>query len=63
MSMYEKLKIPPSTMTITKEMIKISNFDLIPTDKLSEKLWQYFPESEPFSLNFESAGVESKLFL
>ena len=49
-------------MIITKEMIKIATFDLIPTDWISDALW-YFPEGESFSLNFESAGVESKLLL
>ena len=60
--MFEKLKIPGNTMIITKELIKIATFDLIPTDFIDEIVW-YFPESEAFSLNFETAGVESTLFL
>ena len=56
MPMFEKLKFPPSAMIITKEMIKIATFDLIPTDWINEKLW-YFPEGEAFSLNFETAGL------
>ena len=62
MPMFEKLKFPPSAMIITKEMIKIATFDLIPTDWINDALW-YFPEEEAFSLNFETAGLESKLFL
>ena len=50
-------------MTITKEMIDIASFDLLPTDWMSDILWDYFPESEPFSINFETAGIEAKLFL
>ena len=50
-------------MTITKEMIKIAQFDLLPTDWLTEMLWEYFPESDPFSLNFETVGYEAKLSL
>ena len=62
MPMFEKLKFPPSAMTITKKMIKLATFDLIPTEWISDMLW-YFPEGEAFSLNFETAGIESKLFL
>ena len=63
MPLYEKLKIPPISMAITKEMIKISNFDLLPTEWISEILWEYFPEEEAFSLNFETAGIEAIEFL
>ena len=60
--MYEKLKYPASAMMITKEMIKIATFDLIPTNEINETLW-YFPEEESFSASFDTAGVESQLFL
>ena len=62
MPMYEKLKIPASSMVITKEMIEIVNFDLVPTDSIDDYVW-YFPEVSAFSLNFETAGVESILAL
>ena len=61
--MYEKLKFPASARIINKEMIKIATFDLIPTEVFDDMLWEYFPEGEAFSLNFEAAGVESQLFL
>ena len=60
--MYEQLKFPATAMIITKEMVKIATFDLIPTEWISELLW-YFPEQEAFSLNFEQSGIESILFL
>ena len=60
--MLDKLKFPPVTMVINKEMIKIATFDLVPTDWVIEALW-YFPEGEAFSVNFESSGVESKLLI
>ena len=63
MPMYKKLKIPPQSMTISKEMLKISNFDIIPIDWLSAAIWDYWPEDDAYSVNFESAGVESTLFL
>ena len=43
-------------------MISLTSFDLIPTD-WALKLFGYFPEDNPFSLNFETAGLESKLLL
>ena len=63
MPMFEKLKFPASAMSTTKEMSKIAQFDLIPTDWLSDLLWTYWPEEEPFSLNFSTMGYESTLFL
>ena len=49
-------------MIITKEMIKIATFDLIPTDFVFEYFF-YFSEQDAFSLNFEEVGVESVLLL
>ena len=60
--MFEKLKFPPSAMTITQKMIELASFDLIPLDWAIDLLY-YFPEGDPFSLNFETVGIESKLLL
>ena len=62
MPMYEKLKFPASAMMVTVELINIATFDVIPTESIDSALW-YFPEEEAFSLNFETAGVESQTFL
>ena len=62
MPLYEMLKFPANAMTISKELIKVAKFDLIPTEWIDEILW-YFPEGEAFSQNFDAAGFESQLFL
>ena len=62
MPMFERLKFPASAMIVTKALIDIATFDLIPTEILDEYLW-YFPEGDAFSASFETAGVESTLFL
>ena len=49
-------------MEISKELIKVAKFDLVPTEWIDEIFW-YFPEGEAFSQNFDSAGFESQLFL
>ena len=61
MPMLEKLKFPANAMLITKELIKVASFDLIPTDIIDEQLF-YFPYGDAFSSNFETAGVESTMF-
>ena len=43
-------------------MIKLATFDIIPTDALDEAIY-YWPEADPFTVNFEMAGVESTLLL
>ena len=62
MPLYEKLNFPASAMLLTKEFIKIGTFDLIPTDWLNDLIW-YFPDEDPFSLNFETLGIASKHLL
>ena len=59
MPLYENLKIPASAMIITKGFIHVATFDLIPTDWLTDLIWDYFPEEDPFSQNFEIVGYES----
>ena len=49
-------------MMVTAFMIKIATFDLIPTEAIYEEFF-YFPEIDPFSLSFETVGIESTLFL
>ena len=49
-------------MSMLQELIDLSSFDLISTDGIDELIF-YWPEIEPFSVNFESSGVESVNFL
>ena len=56
--MFEQLKFPANSMMVTKELIKIATFDLIPTEQFDDMLW-YFPEGEAFSVSFEAAGIDS----
>ena len=43
-------------------MIKLATFDLIPTEFIDAEI-HYWPESEPYSVNFEMAGTESVFLL
>ena len=49
-------------MLVTKELITIATFDLIPTELLIEEL-AYFPDMDALSLSMETSGVESTLFI
>ena len=60
--MFEKLKFPANVMTVVEQMSKLATFDLIPTEGLDEEMYNW-PDEAPYSVSFESAGVESKLFL
>ena len=62
MPMFEKLKFPANAMTVIEQMVKLATFDLIPTESIDDEIYDW-PDEEPYSVNFESAGVESKLFL
>ena len=60
--LLEKLQMPANSLVVTKELVKISTFDLIPTEFIDEMIW-YFPDVDAYSLNFEMVGVESTLLL
>ena len=60
--LLEKLQIPANSLVITKQLVKIATFDLIPTEFIDEMIW-YFPDADAYSLNFEMVGVESTLLL
>ena len=47
----ESIKFPAKTMLINKAIIDISNFEVIPSETINKMLF-YFPEEDPFSLNF-----------
>ena len=57
-----KLKIPGNVQFVSTFLVTIATFDLIPTDKLNDYLY-YFPEEEPFSINFAQYGYDSRLFI
>ena len=49
-------------MMVNEVMLEIANFDVIPTEHLDQKI-HYWPETEPYSVNYEMAGTESTFFL
>ena len=56
------LKFPANAMIVVEEMVKLATFDLIPTESIDEEMYDW-PDEAPYSVSFESAGVESKFFL
>ena len=47
----ENIKFPANVMMINQVFTEIANFEVIPSEKINERLF-YFPEEEPFNLNF-----------
>ena len=62
MPMLRNLKFPGNAMMLNEVIISVATFDLIPTDLLDEQLY-YFPEEDPYSLNFAQVGYEFTLFV
>ena len=63
MAMFSHLKFPANSMTVIRFMISLATFDLLPTELIDQEIY-YWPESDgAFSVNFETSGVESELFL
>lgn len=58
----EGIKFPANAMIINQAIIEIANFELIPSGEINDKLF-YFPEVDPFSLNFSECGIDSLFFL
>ena len=47
----EDFRLPANAMTVTRIIIEIATFELVPTDEIMSEV-SYFPEEKPFSLNF-----------
>lgn len=60
--MMGELKIPANAMEAIANLVEIATFDVIPVSSLEEEIY-YFPEADPFTVNFEMVGTESTLFL
>ena len=60
--LVEGHKFPANASSMLGKMIEFAEFDLIPTEYLDELMY-YWPESDPFSANFESVGIETTFFL
>ena len=58
----EGIKYPANAMLINRVVMEISNFELLPSEEINNKLF-YFPEVDPFSINFEECGIDSTFFL
>ena len=60
--MIEGLKFPANAMEVIQNMIDLATFDLLPTEFLDAEIY-YWPEMDPYTVNFEMAGIESLYFL
>ena len=60
--MFKGLKFPANAMMVIEFMIQLATFDLVPTSFVDEEMY-YWPESDPFSTNFEMAGTETVFLL
>ena len=58
----EGIKFPANVMLINELFIEISSFEIVPSEDINNELF-YFPEVDPFSLNFSECGIDSKFFL
>ena len=60
--LIDKMKFPANAMMVNEFIVDFVTFDLIPVDWLDQKI-HYWPDFDPFSLNFESAGIVSIFYL
>ena len=62
MPLFKDLKFPGNASIVTTSVIAIATFDMYPTHLIDDELYD-FPESDPFNLNFQMCGMESKLLV
>ena len=60
--LMDAIQFPANVMLVNKVFTDIANFEVIPSDVINAELY-VFPEEDPFNLNFQECGVESKNFL
>ena len=60
--MIKQLYFPGNTQDYLKYIVEVVNLDLLATQIDEENLY-YLPEAEPFNINFEAVGIETKLLI
>ena len=60
--LFSQLKFPGNASLMNSIMISIATFDLIDTESIDDQMY-YFPEEDPFNLNFQQSGYESNFIL
>ena len=43
-------------MAVTAYIVNLAKFDLIPVHLITDKIY-YFPDGDPYNINFEQAGL------
>ena len=51
MTLLTKLKFPGNSQLMNYHLLKIATFEIVPIEFIDEKIY-YFPEEDPFNLNF-----------
>ena len=57
MPLYE-LKFPANLMIVNNSMIQLSTFEILPSEAILNEMF-FFPDADPFSLNFLQCGFET----
>ena len=60
--MLKQGRFPANASSVLAMFIKFATFDLIPTEKIDDLIYNW-PDSDAFNLGFETSGVESNYFL
>ena len=56
------MKFPANSAIFIELINTIVSLDLIPTESVDEKIYE-LPEDDPFNVNFEAMGIESKILV
>ena len=62
MPLFKNLHFPANSLAFNEFLLKIVNFDLVPTEWLEESLYKV-RDQDSFNINFEACGIETKLFI
>ena len=62
MPLCEKIHFPANAAFVNEKISEFAFFDLIPTDKVDERIYD-LPVEKPFNLNFQMFGYESRLYI
>ena len=58
----EDVRLPANAMSVTRMITEIATFELIDSETINQMMF-YFPETEPYSLNFQECGYDYRNFI
>ena len=57
------VKYPANSQIFNSYIVKLTTFDILNTESIEDEIYNELPDLQPYNINFEASGIETKLFI